>query len=133
MKSRTTTVGVVRRAIIALLLLASLSCSGMGSDEAELFYAGPVVTRSQAKAMLRAGIAVNTQLCPENTNAGYWAIENDVPALLDDTHYDKHSIETCFIVLASASCGLNPDANQSVFLSLYKSLIRLCNPRSVRL
>ncbi|MCB1326959.1 MAG: hypothetical protein H7A21_20380 [Spirochaetales bacterium] len=118
---------VVRLLLVGLL--AALACSEMGPNEAALFVSGDVVTRSEAKAILRAGIGVNIQSCPGNAAAGLYASEQVVAQVLNRAFYERQSIETCFLLLAATSCNLNPNTNQTIFLSLYESTLRLCNPR----
>ena len=105
----------------------------MGEQEMDKLYQFDVLSRSQARQMLRDGIAINISFCPENTYAGIYAAEVLVPCILNAPHFGAGSVRSCMLLLSLAPCGLAPDSNPQIFLALYNSLLSNCSLQSVGL
>ena len=119
------------RLSLVLALLAGAACSHVGEQEMDLLYQRDVVNRKQAREMLRTGVRININVCPENTFAGWYAIEATIPNELNYAHYDGATVNNCSLLLAVAPCGLNPNSFQPLQLNLYNGLIQACGLKQV--
>ncbi len=120
-------------ALFFLLSLLGLFCGQMGDKELELVYHGKIINRGQAKAMLRAAVGINMVLCPDNANAALYAQDFVIPNELDKPHYNKDSIDGCFVALLLTPCDLRPNTSFTVLSYMYTSVIRSCKPVPVGL
>jgi hypothetical protein len=126
--------GVISFLVLLAVLLAVLllpSCAETGEQEMDLLYQRDVVDRNQAKEMLRMGVRINIFACPENTIAGWYAIQATIPAELNYSHYDGGTVSNCSMLLAVAPCGLDPNASQAIRLNLYNALMQACQLKQV--
>lgn len=101
----------------------------MGSDGVSLFEGEEVISRSQAMADLRAAMILSIGKCPENSNAAMYGQDYIVPGELDSPNYLKKSIDNCVVAILLVPCGLNPDQSALYVANLYRTVLRLCNPR----
>lgn len=115
--------------LLFIFTLSLTSCAWMGSDGIGMFEGEEVVSRSQAMADLRAAMILSIGKCPENNNAAMFGQDYIVPGELSSPYYLKKSIDDCVIAILSMSCGLNPDQSSLYVANLYRTVLRLCNPR----
>lgn len=122
---------IVRAGALGVLIAAIGACAHVGEQEMGDLFQRDVVNRSQAREMLRTGVRININVCPENTVAGYYAIEAAIPSELNYPHYDGGSVSACGLLLAVTPCGLNPNSSQLFRLNLYTAMIRSCDLKQV--
>lgn len=101
----------------------------MGSSGVEIFEGEDVVSRDQAMADLRGAMILSIGKCPENNNAAMYGQDYIVPGELGSPNYLKKSIDDCVVSILLIPCGLNPDQSALYVANLYRSVLRLCNPR----
>lgn len=123
--------GILRSLLLAsALLLTTAFCAETGEQEMDLLFQTDVVSRGQAKEMLRMGVRININACPSNTVAGYYAIQATIPEELNYPHFEGSLVSNCSLLLAVAPC-LPTTANQAFLVNYYRGLIQVCGLKQV--
>ncbi len=114
---------------LALMILGSVfltSCSNAIADIQDLVEGEERLSRKDTIDEIKMGIAMNTQVCPGNFEAGMYAIEVVVHREISRDTYIASTVENCKILLTVTPClgSFSGDALYST--NIYAAVIRAC-------